>query len=101
MENERVMTLHPQGKKGVNILKRRYDVIKNFIVQTLAERSEITYQELDKLAVQQLRNSFDGKVGWYVVSVKLDLEARNVIERVAKTSPHRIRLVAKEQMVSS
>lgn len=94
MESEKILTLHPQGKKGVNILKRRYDVIKNFIMETLSERTEITYQELDKLAVQKLKKSFDGKVGWYVVSVKLDLEARNLIERIANTSPHKIRIKA-------
>lgn len=101
MENEKILTLHPQGKKGVNILKRRYDVIKGFIMQTLSQRSEIMYQELDKLAVQELSDSFDGKVGWYVVSVKLDLEARNIIERVANTSPHQIRLVTTEHMASA
>ena len=31
MEEEKILTLHPQGKKGVNILKRRYDVIKAYI----------------------------------------------------------------------
>jgi len=25
MEEERILTLHPQGKKGVNILRRRYE----------------------------------------------------------------------------
>jgi len=92
MTEEKIMTLHPQGKKGVNILKRRYEVIKGFIMSTLKRNKEMTYQELNRLAVEELRSSFDGKVGWYVVSVKLDLEARNIIERVANTSPHRIRL---------
>jgi len=32
------------------------------------------------------------KVGWYVVSVKLDLEARNIIERIQKTNPHKFRM---------
>lgn len=91
MENEKIMTLHPQGKKGVNILKRRYDVIKDFIMKTLSQHKEISYQDLDKIAVQELKNSFDGKVGWYVVSVKLDLEARNLIERIPNTSPHKLR----------
>lgn len=86
------MTLHPQGKKGVNILKRRYDIIKEFIIKTLKDRNEITYQELNKIAVSALKDSFDGKVGWYVVSVKLDLEARKLIERIPNTSPHQLKL---------
>jgi len=92
MSDERIMTLHPQGKKGVNILKRKYDFIKDYILKTIKEHGEITYQSLDDMAREELRDSFDGKVGWYIVSVKLDLEARGVIERIPKTSPHKIRL---------
>lgn len=85
------MTLHPQGKKGVNILKRRYDFIKDYILEKVEEHKEITYQNLDDMARAELEESFDGKVAWYIVSVKLDLEARGVIERIPKTSPHQIR----------
>ncbi|WP_339704958.1 hypothetical protein [uncultured Kriegella sp.] len=89
---DKIMTLHPQGKSGVNILKRRYDTIKSFIIETIREHTEITYGALSDLAVEKLSNSFDGKVVWYVVTVKLDLEARNIIERIPKTSPHKLRL---------
>ncbi len=92
MTQERIMTLHPQGKKGVNISKLKYDQVKDYILKTLSTREKITYQELDKLAVTDMRDYFDGKVTWYVVSVKLDLEARKIIERIPKTSPHEIRL---------
>lgn len=92
MAEERIMTLHPQGKAGVNILKRRYDFIKDFIVQTIEAKEEISYEALNDLAEEQLTDTFDGKVGWYIVSVKLDLEARGIIERVPKTSPHRLRM---------
>ncbi|MFW5700508.1 MAG: DUF6958 family protein [Cyclobacteriaceae bacterium] len=40
----------------------------------------------------KLSSTFDGKVVWYVVTVKLDLEAHEIIERVPKTSPHRLRM---------
>ncbi|SDL22194.1 DUF6958 family protein [Kriegella aquimaris] len=90
--DDKIMTLHPQGKTGVNILKRRYDIIRNFIIDTIKNHTEITYQNLTDLAVEKLSNSFDGKVVWYIVTVKLDLEARNIIERIPKTSPHKLRL---------
>lgn len=93
MTEEKIQTLHPQGKAGVNILKRRYDVIKDFILQTIEEEGEISYSDLDDKAEDELAATFDGKVRWYVVTVKLDLEARKVIERIPKTSPHRLRLV--------
>jgi len=92
MNEERILTKHPQGKDGVNILKRRYDVIKGFITKTIEEYKEITYSELSDLAVEKLSNKFDGKVVWYIVTVKLDLEARNTIERIPKTSPHKLRM---------
>lgn len=93
MEEEKIMTLHPQGKKGVNILKRRYDVIKNYILETVKKEKIISYEELSDRAVKDLSDSFDGKVVWYIVSVKLDLEARKIIERIPKTSPHQLRLI--------
>lgn len=92
MPDDRIMTLHPQGKRGVNILKRRYNIIKEFILDTIENRGAITYSELTDIAVDELASSFDGKVVWYIVSVKLDLEARNIIERIPKTSPHKLRM---------
>lgn len=86
------MTLHPKGKNGVNILKRRYDTIKDFIVMTLQNHKEISFEELTNLAIDKLTETFDGKVLWYLVTVKLDLEARKIIERIPKTSPHKIRM---------
>lgn len=95
MNETKIMTLHPSGKQGVNILLRRYEVIKTFILLKLKEHSEISFDELTDLAVKELSESFDGKVVWYMVTVKLDLEARKLIERVPKTSPHKLRLVKK------
>lgn len=89
---DKIMTLHPQGKKGVNILKRRYDQMADYLLSVIKKRKQISYSELDDLAVEHLKDKFDGKVSWYVVTVKLDLEARGVIRRVPNTSPHEIAL---------
>jgi hypothetical protein len=92
MNETKILTLHPDGKQGVNILLRRYEEIKTFILSKLEEHSDIGFDELTDLAVKELSESFDGKVVWYMVTVKLDLEARKLIERVPKTSPHKLRL---------
>ncbi|MEM1327178.1 MAG: hypothetical protein AAGI23_14550 [Bacteroidota bacterium] len=89
----KILTLHPQGKKGVNILQRRYDVVKDFILQTVEAHGDISYEDLNDLAHENMAD-FDGKVNWYIVTVKLDLEARGVLERIPKTSPHRVRLAS-------
>ncbi|MFK7905962.1 MAG: hypothetical protein AB8B69_12590 [Chitinophagales bacterium] len=91
----KITTLHPQGKKGVNILQRRYDTIKDFLLKTIEAHGVISYEELNALAVKDLTDSFDGSVRWYVVTVKLDLEARGIIERIPKTSPHELRMCKK------
>ncbi len=91
MSEERIMTLHPQGKKGTNILKVKYDLFKNFILQKIEAHGQISYENICDMAVKELKD-FDGKPIWYIVSVKLDLEARGVIERVPKTSPHELRM---------
>ena len=93
MKEEQILTLHPQGKKGTNILKRRYDFIKEYILITISKNKEISFSDLCDLAVEEISEEFDGKILWYMVTVKLDLEARNLIERIPKTSPHRLRLV--------
>lgn len=86
------MTLHPAGKKGTNILRRRYDLIRDYIVKTVEKEGEITFEDLSDRAVEDLSESFDGKVLWYVVTIKLDLEARDILERIPKTSPHALRM---------
>ena len=92
MNEEKIMTLHPQGKMGVNILKRRYDIIKNFIISVIKDKGEITFSDLTDQAVEELSKTFDGKVVWYMVTIKLDLEARKIIERIPKTSPHKLKI---------
>ncbi|MDX1521072.1 MAG: hypothetical protein R3264_05560 [Anaerolineae bacterium] len=91
---EKILTLHPAGKQGVNIDKAKYDVIKAAIVETLQATPGLTFTELNERITAQLEDNFDGSIGWYVVSVKLDLEARGLLERIPKTSPQQLRLTA-------
>ncbi len=89
---ERILTLHPKGKKGVNILVSKYNLAKDFILAKIKEHGDIAYEDLNDLSEKELGPTFDGKIGWYIVSVKLDLEARGIIERIPKVSPHRVRM---------
>jgi hypothetical protein len=88
------MTLHPEeGKSGVNISKQKYDVIRSAILKALAGEDDLTFSELGDAVGSQLEGKFDGSIGWYYTTVKLDLEARGVIERIPGSRPQRIRLV--------
>ncbi|MEM1220883.1 MAG: hypothetical protein AAGH79_18325 [Bacteroidota bacterium] len=93
MEDDRILTQHPAGKKGVRIARAKYDIIFAFILKKVGDRPGITFSDLADLAVQEVAPTFDGKVLWYLTTVKLDMEARGVIERVPRTSPHQLRLV--------
>jgi DNA-binding Lrp family transcriptional regulator len=93
--NENFLTLHPQGKNGVNISKDKYNVMKAAIVNVLQKQGEMTFRELNEEVGRQLEGNFEGSIGWYLTTVKLDLEARGVIERFGK-SPQQLRLIANE-----
>ena len=92
MQDDRILTLHPAGKKGVNIQRDKYNTIRDYILRTIEEAGEITFSDLGDKAVDDLSTSFDGKVLWYITTVKLDLEARGLIERIPRTSPHKLKL---------
>lgn len=90
--SERILTLHPAGKQGVNIDRAKYDLIRQAILDSLAQRGEIPFGELDAAVAAGLAAPFDGSIGWYTTTVKLDLEARGLIERVPGRSPQVLRL---------
>jgi hypothetical protein len=83
MEEEKILTLHPEeGKRGVNISRTKYEMIRQAILDAVRSQGIITYQGLVSLVDYNLRNRFEGSIPWYVTTVKLDLEARGEIERV-------------------
>lgn len=90
--SEKFMTLHPQGKQGVNIDLGKYTTMKEAILAAVAEAGTLTFKKLNETVGERLNGRFDGSIAWYLTTVKLDLEARGIIERIPKTSPHQIRL---------
>lgn len=93
---EKIQALHPEGKQGTNIDKDKYDAMRAAIEAALGEAGEMTFQELNQAVHDRLEGDFEGSIGWYYTTVKLDLEARNVIERVGKGSPQRLRPVVND-----
>ena len=90
--SERIMTLHPDGKQGVNIEKEKYEAMRQAIVTALQAQQPQTFSGLEQAVSTQLASNFDGSISWYFTAVKLDLEARNVVARVPGTRPQQIRL---------
>ncbi len=90
MAEEKILTKHPLGKSGRNIKKQDYDTLKSAIVTAL-KKKELSHPELMSQLNKSLKNSFTGNISWYGETVKLDLEARKVIERT-DSKPQKYRL---------
>lgn len=86
MDEEKILTKHPQGKKGVRISKTKYDIVRSAIVDCLRDNA-LTHLELTACVNEKLSGKFQGSVSWYAETVKLDLEARGIIERVKELKP--------------
>ena len=90
MSEQRILTKHPQGKTGKNITKQNYETLKKAILSTLRNK-ELTHTELFDELERRLRPTFSGNISWYGETVKLDLEARKIIERIG-SRPEKLRL---------
>ncbi|HQR33896.1 MAG TPA: hypothetical protein PLK30_14260 [Blastocatellia bacterium] len=90
---EKILTRNPDAaKQGFNISKQKYDATRSAILASLANGTELTLKELFAAVSKHLNDELNSSIKWYATVVKLDLEARKVIERVPKAKPHRIRL---------
>ncbi len=92
MDGGKVLTLHPQGKKGRAIDSIKYALTRQAILECL-EKEEMTQDELVRCVAGRLEGKFEGSKGWYMESVKLDLEARKLIERYKAKPYDRYRIV--------
>lgn len=91
MKQEQIQTLHPQpGKTNKRISLDKYNIIKQNIL-TILDDAELTHTELMEKLYDNVKDFFEGGVQWYGETVKLDLEARKMIERTA-TKPEKYRL---------
>ena len=91
MAEEKILTKHPHGKSGKNISKQKYDTLKGTIVSALKNK-ELTHTELFSHLNKSSKGRFSGNISWYGETVKLDLEARKIIERtVSKPQKYRLK----------
>ncbi len=56
------------------------------------EHQEMTFTELGEAVRQRLEGNIEGSITWYYTTVKLDLEARCIIELTGSGSPQHLRL---------
>jgi hypothetical protein len=90
MTAEKIVTKHPLGKNGKNIDRKKYDTLRKAILSAL-RKNDLTHTELFSRLNKSLKGTFSGNISWYGETVKLDLEARKIIERTA-SKPQTYRL---------
>jgi hypothetical protein len=86
MAEKTILTKHPLGKRGRNIRRQKYDALKKAILSALRGKA-LTHTELFRRLNRGLKGRFSGNISWYAETVKLDLEARKVIERTSSKPP--------------
>ncbi len=90
MAEEKILTLHPLGKSGKNISRQTYTIFKESILSVL-QNKELTHDELMSQPNKRLKDTFSGNISWYGETMKLDLEARKIIERTS-SKPQKYRI---------
>jgi hypothetical protein len=70
--------------------------VRKAILQTIgADPQGIYFKDLPERVWEQLTDKEKNEIGsvsWYTITVKLDLEARGLIERIPGVKPQRLRL---------
>ena len=98
MKEQKIQTWHPEkGKKNQNISLEKYQLIKSAILNVL-KYSEPTHTQLMQELIKILKEKFQDNIMWYGITVKLDLEARKIIERT-NSKPPIYRLILKTTKV--
>lgn len=62
------------------------------MLQGLDSKGALTFTEMAELVEKKVAGRFEGSVLWYGEVVKLDLEARKIIERISGTRPQKYRI---------
>lgn len=82
------------GRSDGTIAKDKYDAMKKALLKVIPRRKAgVPFKGLaDRVREHLPAEVFEGaSIGWYVTTVKLDLEARGLIERVPGHSPQHLR----------
>lgn len=90
-EPELFDTMHPEGKHAPTVVKSSYDRIKARIISYLETHGTSKLKDITGDVERNVSN-LEKSTTWYVNVVKLDLEARGIIERVPNKSPQQLRL---------
>jgi hypothetical protein len=76
-------TTHPGSGREMKIDSSVYEPFKAAVLQSLKGSKGKTFTELTDEVVKIIRKKmpgFEGSIPWYTISIRLDLEARGIVE---------------------
>ena len=92
---ETIEARHPDpGKRPTRVGRAKYEAYRRALLRVIPRSDQgVRLADLPDLMVETLDEPFrsEGKFAWWVTTVKLDLEARGLIERVPGRGPQRLR----------
>lgn len=80
MNTEMIALIDSDGKKKLSIRKDKYELVCEFIFQTLLDNEKVTLTELLKNSEQTLGSHCNDDISWLILLVKRDLEARGLLK---------------------
>ena len=92
---QKIQLKHPAGKKAISMDKTKYGVIEKSLLNYFKGKAESTHKEILNAITEDFKKNkikFDGSIEWHMEWVKLDLEARKKISRIADTTPIKFKL---------
>ncbi|WP_299694414.1 hypothetical protein [uncultured Tateyamaria sp.] len=84
-----------EGRDGVtNIPAWKFDLIRGHVLDLLVDGPRVYNDVRDEIGARLTPDEAAalGKLGWHVITVKLELEVRGEIERVKAKGPQQIKL---------
>jgi hypothetical protein len=93
MRSEMIETLRPDGKKGVVMTEAHYKMLSSYILAALDTEEPFTLSRLLEKVLEDFTETIDSDINWYVLQVKLDLEARGFIRTITPAYKKRLFLL--------
>jgi hypothetical protein len=84
---------HPANKRTLRLDGEKYQAVYQVFREIVVDaEAEYVLSEVTESIEDALSETFDGSVRWHLNAVKLDLEARGLIEQIPDAQPQRFRL---------
>jgi len=79
----KIIATHPKTRNEKKFDATIYEPFKEAIIQSLRRSKGKTFTELTDNVVKIIKKKmpgFKGSISWYTISIRLDLEARGIVE---------------------